>query len=210
MSEWLLPLFPLNVVLYPRTDLPLHIFEERYKEMIAECLQNGWEFGVLLAKEQSVENIGCTASITEVVKTYEDGRMDIKTRGSRRFSILLLNSEKPYLRGAPQFIEDDGEPVSPDDPRRRRALELYGQAREILQLEKSDEDDVQLQASDEQLSYQVMARLPVDLGFKQSLLLLTSEEERLIQVIPYLEKLVVRLGVVTKARASAGSNGKGR
>ena len=210
MSELLLPLFPLNVVLFPRTDLPLHIFEERYKQMIMDCLENKWEFGVVLVQEQSLENTGCTASITEVVKRYDDGRMDIIVRGHRRFEILLLDQEKPYLRGAPQFFDDETAPLSPQDARRQRAIELYRGAREILQLEEREGGEGNPEASVEQLSYQIMARLPVDLEFKQSLLTLKSEEERLTRVISYLEKLLVHLALVTKVRASAGGNGKGR
>ena len=209
MSERLLPLFPLNVVLFPQADLPLHIFEERYKEMVNDCLRHGWEFGVLLAKEQSVENTGCTASITEVLKTYDDGRMDIRTRGRRRFSVLLLNSDKPYLRGEPQFFEDEEDAAPPDDARRERVLELYQRANEILHPGQGGRDDRDLQGDAAQLSYGVLSRLPVDLDFKQSLLQLTSENERLIQVAQYLEQWVPRLAVVAKARAGARHNGKG-
>ena len=73
MKELLLPLFPLQVVLFPRVILPLHIFEDRYKQMIGECLEKRWEFGVVLARDNSLENTGCTASISEVVRKYEDG-----------------------------------------------------------------------------------------------------------------------------------------
>ena len=209
MSEWLLPLFPLNVVLFPRTSLPLHIFEERYKEMIADCLENGGDFGVVLAQEQSVADTGCAASITEVLKRYDDGRMDIIVRGSRRFEILLLDQEKAYLRGSPQFFDDDGPAVPLKDSRRQRAVELCRKAREILRLEESEEESAELLATDEQLSYQLMARLPVDLEFKQSLLSLRSEEERLTRVISHIEKLLDHLAVLVKARANAGANGKG-
>ena len=210
MSEWLLPLFPLNVVLFPRTDLPLHIFEARYKQMIADCMENKWEFGVVLAQEQAVENTGCTASIAEVVRKYEDGRLDIIVRGSRRFELLLLDQQMPYLRGAPQFFDDDVSPLPPGDGRRQRALELYSRASKLLHSDEREEGKGELESSDEQLSYQIMGRLPVDVDFKQSLLPLRSEEDRLTRVISYLEKLIPHLALVIKARASAGGNGIGR
>jgi Lon protease-like protein len=101
MQEGLLPLFPLQVVLLPGTQLPLHIFEDRYKQMIGEVLRDKLEFGVVLASEKGLVNTGCTASVDRVLKEYADGRLDILTRGRRRFEILLLNDERTFLRGSP-------------------------------------------------------------------------------------------------------------
>jgi Lon protease-like protein len=69
-----IPLFPLNVVLMPGTPLPLHIFEERYKQMVDECLESGAEFGMVLADESGTRQVGCTAKIVELVQRYDDGR----------------------------------------------------------------------------------------------------------------------------------------
>ena len=77
----LLPLFPLDVVLFSGTPLPLHIFEPRYREMISECLDRKKSFGVVRAKEEGVVEIGCTAEIITVTKKYPDGRLDIVTGG---------------------------------------------------------------------------------------------------------------------------------
>ena len=82
MQPNLLPLFPLRVVVFPRTPLPLHIFEERYKEMVGEAIRESSEFGIVLAKDDGIVNAGCTVVVKEVLKTYADGRMDILTRGS--------------------------------------------------------------------------------------------------------------------------------
>ena len=79
----LLPLFPLDLVLFPGAALPLHIFEPRYQEMISECLDRKKSFGVVRAKEEGVAEIGCTAEIITVAKKYPDGRMDIVTEGTR-------------------------------------------------------------------------------------------------------------------------------
>src|ERR1700675_741365 len=99
MQQELLPLFPLPVVLFPRTPLPLHIFEERYKEMIRDVLDSHAEFGVVLAGEKGIVNMGCTAIVDNVLKRYPDGRMDLLAVGRRRFEILQLDDEKSYLRG---------------------------------------------------------------------------------------------------------------
>src|SRR5450755_1969932 len=94
----LLPLFPLDLVLLPGTKLPLHIFEPRYKELAAECLAQNKPFGVVRAKEEGVAEIGCTAEILSVAKKYADGRMDVITRGVRRFEVMEVNQERSFLQ----------------------------------------------------------------------------------------------------------------
>ena len=98
MQVWL-PLFPLQVVLLPEAELPLHIFEDRYKEMIAEVLRDKIEFGVVLASDKGIVNTGCTAVIERVLREYPDGRLDILTVGRRRFEIERINDERAFLRG---------------------------------------------------------------------------------------------------------------
>src|ERR1700722_5331060 len=124
MQDELLPLFPLQVVLFPRTSLPLHIFEERYKQMVDEVVRGKAEFGVVLAGEKGIVNTGCTASIEKIIKKYPDGRMDLLTVGRRRFEIILLNDEKPYLRGAVEFFDDEAtDPIQPEV--RKRVIDSY-------------------------------------------------------------------------------------
>ncbi len=156
LTEPLLPLFPLSLVLFPRTNLLLHIFEERYKEMIQDCLRNQWEFGVLLVQNRSFEKIGCTASISEVINKYPDGRMDILVRGQRRFEILMLDQEKSYLRGKPQFFEDE-ESEPPGEESRQQAIQLYGRLRELLKSEDRSRKEPPPTFTDHQLSFQLMA-----------------------------------------------------
>ena len=93
----LLPLFPLDLVLLPGAPLPLHVFEPRYKEMIAECLDEKKPFGVVRSSSEGVAEIGCTAEIVEVTKRYDDGRMDILTRGVERFEVLQVHEERTFL-----------------------------------------------------------------------------------------------------------------
>src|SRR5215470_4974697 len=124
MPKKLLPLFPLQVVVFPRTQLPLHIFEERYKEMIGEAIRDSSEFGIVLAKDEGIVNAGCTVIVDKVLRSHPDGRMDILTRGIRRFEIVLLNQEKAYLRGEVAYFDDD-EPGPPPNDVRTEALRLY-------------------------------------------------------------------------------------
>ena len=107
MSSRLIPLFPLNVVVFPRTRLPLHIFEERYKEMVGDAIRDESEFGIVLAKDDGIVNAGCTVAVEKVLEMYPDGRMDILASGRRRFEIASLNEEKSYLQGEVRFFDDE-------------------------------------------------------------------------------------------------------
>ena len=103
-----IPLFPLGLVLLPDMRLPLHIFEERYKRMISECLAEDRPFGIVLFDGPSIRSVGCMARITEVMKRYDDGRMDIMTRGGERFVIQELIEDQDYME-ARVFVFDDSE-----------------------------------------------------------------------------------------------------
>src|SRR5579872_7511647 len=126
MQEGLLPLFPLQVVLLPGAELPLHIFEDRYKEMIGEVLRERQEFGVVLANEKGIVNTGCSATVDKVLREYPDGRMDILTRGRRRFEIVRLDDERAFLRGGVEFFDDD-ESAAPHPDLQQRAISGYNQ-----------------------------------------------------------------------------------
>ena len=186
--EPLLPLFPLDLVLLPYTNLPLHIFEPRYKEMIGDCLRNSWEFGMLAVEDKSVAAIGCTASITKVLERFPDGRMNIIVRGQRRFEISELNDEKSYLRGRPEFFGDDpGELASSD--LLERSMALYSRLKELAKIETQIIQDTPL-STDTQLSYRLVAGVPAPLDWQQHLLELRSESKRLALVVDYLDELI--------------------
>src|SRR3712207_1754110 len=104
-----IPLFPLNVVLMPGAPLPLHIFEERYKQMVNECLEEESEFGMVLADEAGTRRVGCTARIVELVERYEDGRMLILVEGARRFRLNSILTGKPYYVGEVEYLEEEQE-----------------------------------------------------------------------------------------------------
>jgi len=203
MQDGLLPLFPLQVVLLPGSPLPLHIFEDRYKEMIGEVLRDKLEFGVVLASEKGIVNTGCTAAIDRVLKEYPDGRLDILTRGRRRFEVLLLNDERSFLRGAVEFFDDDepdsSEPAGPDLLRNVMAgfTELQPQAANDLQ------------AGDSRLSFRLAQEVP-DLGFRQTLLTIRSEAERMRRIAAFLPGFLERRRKIQHTKDVAGSNGHAR
>ena len=196
----LLPLFPLEVVLFPGTPLPLHIFEPRYKEMIAECLANNARFGVVRALEEGIAEVGCTAEIVTVTKEYPDGRLDLVAEGRERFELLELNRERSFLRGEVLLVPD--EPGNAEVDQKARAVQLH---LEILSLAGAVQD---LSAADQnQLSFHLAGSLPLDLDFKQRLLTMRSESERIQSVTTYLEKILPKLRRVARTREKAGGNG---
>lgn len=196
----LLPLFPLDLVLLPGTPLPLHIFEPRYKEMIGECLENKALFGVVRAQETDLAEIGCTAEIIAVTKTYDDGRMDIVTQGRDRFELLEVNQDRSFLRGEVLLVTDEPEKAPPAEV--ERALELHKQ---ILALANAEQD---LPPDDETpLSYHLAGSLPLDLDFKQKLLATRSESQRIQTVIGYFETILPNLRRAIQIRKKAGGNG---
>lgn len=196
----LLPLFPLEVVLFPGAPLPLHIFEPRYKEMIGECLGQSAPFGVVRALDEGIAEIGCTAEIITVTKEYPDGRLDLVAEGRERFELLEVNEERSFLRGKVLVMPD--EPGKPEAEQTARAVQLH---LEILSLAGAVQD---LSAADQdRLSFHLAGSLPLDLDFKQKLLAMRSESERIRMVTAYLERILPKLQRVARTRHKAGGNG---
>lgn len=204
MQQGLLPLFPLQLVLLPGAELPLHIFEDRYKEMMAEVIRDRQEFGVVLANEKGIVNTGCTATVDRVVRQYPDGRMDIVTRGRRRFEIMLLNDERSFLRGAVEFFDDEGSaPVSPEI--QKRAIEGYNALQALASHHPLDSD----QEHDPRLSFR-LAEPVADVTFRQILLSTRSEAERLKQIADFMPGFLNKQRRIRHIKEVAPRNGHGR
>ena len=203
MQEGLLPLFPLQVVLFPGGELPLHIFEDRYKEMIGEILRERREFGVVLASEKGVVNTGCTATIDKVLRRYPDGRMDILTHGRRRFEILLLNNERVFLQGAVEFFDDENaEPPPPEIL--KLAVEGYNEMQDLLsEARLSSEDSIK-----PQLSFRLAQPVP-DLALRQLLLATRSEAERMRHLAGFFPGYLQKQRRVQRIKDLAPRNGHG-
>jgi Lon protease-like protein len=197
----LLPLFPLDLVLFPGAALPLHIFEPRYQEMISECLDRKKSFGVVRAKEEGVAEIGCTAEIITVAKKYPDGRLDIVTEGRERFEVMQVNQERSFLRAEVLYLHDEPGQASAEEV--AQAVKLQG---EILQLSGSA-PALGSKSVNSQLSFNLVGPLPVDLDFKQTLLGTKSEAERMRAVVSYFETILPNLRRTVRVRQKAGGNG---
>ena len=197
----LIALFPLDVVLLPGAPMPLHIFEPRYKEMIAEAIEKSAPFGIVRAQQDSVAEIGCTAEISDVVKKYEDGRLDIVTEGQKRFQITGLDQERTFLRAEVNFFEDDEEQSAPK-PEAEKLVRLHG---ELLAVAGAEATGIEL--DDPQLSFHLAGSVPLDLDFKQNLLGMRSEAQRVTAMVEYYALLVPRLKRTIKVKEKSRGNG---
>ena len=197
----LIALFPLDVVLLPGAPMPLHIFEPRYKEMIDEALQSKEPFGIVRAQQDAVAEIGCTAEISEVVKKYEDGRLDIVTEGQKRFQITGLDQERTFLRAVVSFFDDDEEQAAPK-PEAEKLVKLHG---ELLAVAGAEATGIEL--DDPQLSFHLAGSVPLDLDFKQTLLGMKSETQRVTAMVEYYTVLVPRLKRTIKVKEKSRGNG---
>jgi Lon protease-like protein len=200
MSE-LLPLFPLDLVLFPGMALPLHIFEPRYKEMIGECLEHDTPFGIVRAIKDGIAQIGCSAEVVTVVKRYDDDRLDIVTQGLRRFEVLKIRQERSFLQADVIFFVETADETA---EARKKALDLH---HSLLLMAASGQTMPTLEPPEELLSFYLISQLPVDLDFKQTILATPSESKRLATLVEYYEAILPKLGRIVHAKKKSGSNG---
>ena len=196
-----IPLFPLDVVLFPGEPLPLHIFEERYKEMIGLCLSDDSAFGIVRAQQDGLAVIGCTARISRVMHRYDDGRMDILCRGERRFEIEMLENVRAYLEAQVDFFDDEEETT----PRslKEECLALHFETMELAGFE-SAEIPTNL---DGPISFLLASSLPADLGFKQQLLNNRSDAKRTEYLLEFYQAILPKLRAGAAGKKTAAHNG---
>jgi len=199
-----IPLFPLNVVLLPGADLPLHIFEPRYLEMVSRCLKEKSEFGVLLALPKGVVRVGCTAEIIEVVKRNNNETMDILTVGREPFRVIEFFEENPLAEGHVDYLEDRDTPPNP--ALRRELIELYETCHTLIFDDYPKNADAEQSA---QISFLIAGTLPMDLLWKQQILELRSESDRQERLVGYLRVWAPHLQKTGVMRQRAGDNGHG-
>jgi Lon protease-like protein len=197
------PLFPLGIVALPHELVPLHIFEERYRTMIGECLEQGSEFGIVWAGDEGVRPVGCAVEITEVLERMEDGRLNILTRGTRPFRIVDERHDLPYPAGTVEFLEDKQESL--DVKTADTAHEAYGSLVEQATDRAPEADELRAMTA-----YEMAATVDFGLAAKQGLLDLRSENARLRLVTRLFRAASRRLQFIERAQARARSNGKVR
>lgn len=196
------PLFPLGLVALPGEVVPLHIFEERYKSMIAFCLEHEHEFGIVCSDDAGLREVGCAMVIEEVIDRTPDGRLDILCIGTRPFELISRTETLQYPAGEIEFLEDDGD-AQPDTATVVRELYagLYSDATE-RELEPDE-----LAAMN---SYDMAATVEFGSEAKQTLLELRSEQARLKLLEKLFRAAVKRVDDLGRAEALARSNGKVR
>ena len=199
-----IPLFPLQLVLLPGKILPLHIFEPRYKLMIRHVIDHSEPFGVVLALNNGVAAVGCTAMVTGIRKTYDDGRMDIETVGETAFHIEELHNGKPYLEGSVKMLADDLTPGPSVVTVELRTL--FAQCHLLMHGSSPSPVEEALGAS---LAYLLAGELPLDLAAVQELLEMRSEAERQSKLIERLNQLLPILARTREMRLRATGNGHG-
>ncbi len=196
-----LALFPLGIVLYPGERLPLHIFEPQYKEMVGECLAQDGPFGIMLFMEGKLAQVGCIARIEQIVKRYDDGRLDLLVTGDDRFRVRELRHDKTYLTASVETLKEPDEPldralVERAITQHMRLLELAGRT-----VRPSIYQNVRT------VSYILAHNAGLTPRQKQDVLELLTENERIVYLTNHFESIIPRVEQMEGLRRRIRSNG---
>jgi Lon protease-like protein len=194
------PLFPLGMVLLPSEMVQLHIFEERYKLMIGECLAGDGEFGIVWLSDERLHEVGCTARVSDVLERFDDGRMNILVAGGAPFRLVRRIDDLPYPAGDVELLDLPDEPGSP--PLAAEARERYADLVERVTDERPDAESLtDLDA------FGMAGTIEFKPAEKQRLLELASEDERLRMVSELFATTLRRLDESEHSAEVAQSNG---
>jgi Lon protease-like protein len=197
------PLFPLGLAAVPHELVPLHIFEDRFKTMIGEVLEDAQEFGIVWAAEDGLKANGCAMEVAEVLERHDDGRLDILARGTRPFRLLEEHFDHVYPSGEVEFLDDKHEP--PDVGTVDAAHEAYSDL-----VEEATDKVLEPDVLEPLTAYEMAATVDFGPDAKQGLLDLRSENARLRLLTRLFRAAVKRLDFIERAQARARSNGKVR
>ncbi|MGN6871343.1 MAG: LON peptidase substrate-binding domain-containing protein [Solirubrobacteraceae bacterium] len=203
MSEGDFPLFPLGIVALPGELIPLHIFEERYKTMINECLEREHEFGIVWLSDDGLREVGCACAIDRVLERMDDGRMNLLVRGTRPIRVLERLGHLPYPAGVIEFVEDREDTPDPDVS--QAAHEAYAEL-----VKRATDRDPEAEELAGMSAYAMAATVDFGLDAKQGLLDMRSENARLRLVTRLFRAAIKRLELVDRVQERAQSNGKVR
>jgi len=197
------PLFPLGIVALPGELIPLHIFEERYKTMIDECIGQQREFGIVWLSDDGLREVGCACAIDQVLERTDDGRINLIVRGTRPFRVLERQGHLPYPAGVIEFVEDREDQV--DAELAKGAHEAYAELYKRATDREPDPEELTGMSA-----YAMAATVDFGLDAKQGLLDMRSENARLRLVTRLFRAAIKRLELVDKVQERARSNGKVR
>ena len=202
------PLFPLGIVALPSESVPLHIFEDRYRRMIDQCLEGEpgsleRQFGIIWLSDEELKQVGCACEVEEVLERMDDGRMNILARGTQPFRLIERQDDLAYPAGVVEFLADADE--EPDADAAVSARELYAEL--VKQATDRTIEEPELEQMD---AYRIAATVEFATDAKQELLELRTESARLRLLSVLLRDALERLELVERAQARARSNGKVR
>ena len=197
------PLFPLGLVALPTELVPLHIFEERYKTMVARVQEEEGEFGIVWVADDGLRDVGCACEIAEVLERMPDGRLNLVARGTRPFRIEARQDALAYPAGTVEFLVDEDEPADPEAAEAAHAA--YAELVEQATDHTPDADEIGAMTA-----YEMAATVDFGLDAKQGLLDLRSEAARLALAAKLFRAALKRLDFVERAQARARSNGRVR
>jgi ATP-dependent Lon protease len=200
-----IPIFPLNIVVLPGEPVPLHIFEPRYKQLIADCAPLRGEkqyqpFGITYSNKNKLNEIGCTVLVDEILHKYPEGGLDIMTYGQRRYRLLDTLREQPYLTGLIEWVDEPEEKLEAEN--REAVLDLYNQFLSVVEVQDST-----LDTRTSQLSYEIAYRINLEKVPKLELLETSGENARLKLLLSYLEEAVPEIEQAKEFRRIVRSNG---
>jgi ATP-dependent Lon protease len=200
----ILPLFPLAVVLFPQAQLPLHIFEDRYKTLIGECISYDTSFGINLFLDREIRPIGCSAVVTEVTKRYPDGSMDIVVEGRHRYAFhQIVDMQRPYFSGKISWYNDIEEHLN--DEFREHAVRLHNEF--VAVVFKGIVRSVPSTDIRKTRSFYLVQKSGMDLMQRQSFLTMRSENDRLKMLVHHFESMIPLLSSQRKIEQLAGNDG---
>ena len=194
-------LFPLPLVLMPGEQQPLHVFEPRYRELISECLARGEDFGLVLADDEGMRDVGTKAFVVEVLEQFPDGRMNVVIEGRERFRLRNVAEERAFATAEIDEVEDEVD--EPTDEERAAALEAYDR---VVKAADAELDDLDLES--ENLAFQIAARIDLGAEVKQTLLESQSERDRVVRLAGLLDKAAEAVAREREIRSRASGNGR--
>jgi len=194
-------LFPLNLVLVPGEQAPLHVFEPRYRELIGECLDFGNDFGLVLEDDEGLRDVGTRCNVVEVIDRFPDGRLNIVVEATERFQLLELTDGHTYRTAEIETLPDESDTPSEDEV--EDVLAAYAR---VVAAAEAELDDLDLDA--DSVAYQIAARIDFGTVVKQGLLELRSERERVVRLAPMLNQAAEAVEREREIRTRAGGNGR--
>ena len=194
-------LFPLELVLLPGERMPLHIFEPRYKELIDECIDEDADFGLVLADETGMREVGTRASVVAVLERFDDGRLNIVVEGGERFQLVEVTQGRSFMTGEVDDLSDEED--EPTEEEREGCLAAY---RRLVDVAAADVDEPDAETA--ALAYAIAARVDLGAEIKQELLELRSERERVLRLAPLLTHAAEALSRDRDIRERASGNGR--